>query len=262
MSREFDGKVAVVFGAAGGIGFASAQLLASKGADVALADYADTTTQAAQLSSSFSVQTLAVRVEVTQSQDVQDAVAKVVSWAGRLDFGVNAAGILPKGIDIDCTELSSWNTVINVNLNGTFLCMREEIRTFLKHGVAGSIVNLSSDAGIIATVGCSGYTASKHAVNGLTKTAALEYAKRNIRVNAVAPGNIDTPMLGKLNLTAEELGHIGQPTGKVGKPEKVAELICFLLSDRADFMTGSIVAIDGGTTIAGYSNGDASRAFV
>ncbi|KAI8689064.1 hypothetical protein NCS55_00162300 [Fusarium keratoplasticum] len=262
MAGEFSEKVALVTGASGGIGYACAHLLASRGASVALLDLADTTTRAQQLEDLFGVRTLPVWVDVTKSEVVRDAVAKVVSWAGRLDFAVNAAGILPKGVTIDATDPASWAAVINVNLTGTFHCMQQEIRTFLELGVPGSIVNLSSDAGTIGTIGCAGYVASKHAVNGLTKTAALEYAKKGIRVNAVAPGNIDTPMLSHLSLSADELAHATQPSGKLGKPEEVAELICFLLSERAEFMTGSIVAIDGGTTIAGFSNGDTSGAYI
>ncbi|KAH7245382.1 hypothetical protein BKA59DRAFT_475724 [Fusarium tricinctum] len=262
MSGEFIGKVALVTGASGGIGFACARLLASEGADVALLDLIDTTTQSKDLSGAYGIQALPVSLDVTDVEAVKIAVGRVVSWAGRLDFAVNAAGILPGGANIDATDPCIWARTINVNLNGTFYCMQQEIRAFLDLGTPGSIVNLTSDAGTIGTVGCAAYVASKHAVNGLTKTAALEYARECIRVNAVAPGNIDTPMLSCLGVPKEELARTTQPSGKLGKPEHVAELVVFILSERADFMTGSVVAIDGGTTIAGYSNGDTSQAFM
>lgn len=261
MTREFESTVVLVTGASGGIGYACAKLLASRGASVALLDIADTTECATRLAHSFGVRTLPVRVNVSIPTEVEDAVARVTEWGGCLDLAINAAGILAPGAHIHSTEASVWTRTIDINLSGAFYCMREEIKAFLKHNIRGSIVNLSSDAGSIATVGCAPYVASKHALNGLTKTAALEYAKKGIRVNAVAPGNIDTPMLAKLGVSADELAHTTQPTGRLGKPEEIAELICFILSDRAKFMTGSIVAIDGGTTIAGYSNGDSSGAF-
>ncbi|RGP61067.1 2,5-dichloro-2,5-cyclohexadiene-1,4-diol dehydrogenase [Fusarium sporotrichioides] len=262
MGGEFSGTVALVTGASGGIGFACARLLASKGASVALLDLVDTTVQSQELTQLCGTPAMPIKLDVTNVEGVKDAVGKVVSWKGRLDFAVNAAGILPAGANIDGVDPSVWGRVINVNLNGTFYCMQQEIQVFLELGISGSIVNLSSDAGTIGTVGCAAYVASKHAVNGLTKTAALEYAKKGIRVNVVAPGNIATPMLSHLGITAEELGHATQPSGKLGDPKKVAELVIFLLSERADFMTGSIVAIDGGTTVAGYSNGDTSQAFM
>uniref|UniRef100_A0A0D2Y1M0 Uncharacterized protein n=1 Tax=Fusarium oxysporum (strain Fo5176) TaxID=660025 RepID=A0A0D2Y1M0_FUSOF len=180
---------------------------------------------------------MSVKLDITDSGAVEEAVAMVVSWKGRLDFAVNAAGILPAGVNVDGIDPFIWRRVIDVNLTGTFNCMQHEI------------------------LGCAAYVASKHAVNGLTKTAALEYARKGICVNAVAPGNIDTPMLSRLGMSAEALGHATQPSGKLGKAGDVADLIVFLLSERAGFINGSIVAIDGGTTSAGYSNGDASQVF-
>ncbi|KAL7767064.1 hypothetical protein ACKLNR_004980 [Fusarium oxysporum f. sp. zingiberi] len=261
MDHEFSGKVALVTGATGGIGFACARLLASKGASVALLDLVDATDQSQRLNQLYKSRTMSVKLDITDSGAVEEAVAMVVSWKGRLDFAVNAAGILPVGVNVDGIDPFIWRRVIDVNLTGTFNCMQHEIRTFLELGIPGSVVNVSSDAGAIGTVGCAAYVASKHAVNGLTKTAALEYARKGICVNAVAPGNIDTPMLSRLGMSAEALGHATQPSGKLGKAGDVADLIVFLLSERAGFMNGSIVAIDGGTTSAGYSNGDASQVF-
>ncbi|ETS73687.1 hypothetical protein PFICI_14633 [Pestalotiopsis fici W106-1] len=130
--------------------------------------------------------------------------------------------------------------------------MKEELGIFLRLGRGGSIVNISSDAGSVASAGCAAYVASKHGINGLTKTAALEYAKSGIRVNAVAPGNIDTPMMHQFGDTAKIVRET-QPTGRCGQPEEVAELVCFLSSERCTSMTGSIVAVDGGITTTGYS---------
>ncbi|CAH0051467.1 unnamed protein product [Clonostachys solani] len=258
---EFQGKVAAVTGASGGIGGTTARLLALRGASVALLDLKDTARIADSLSKEFGVQTKAIKMDVTDPQAVQQVFADIVSWKGRLDFCVNAAGIFPIGNRIDGTELGLWTKVMDINLNGVFYCLREEIRTILHLGIEGSIVNLSSDAGTVSSVGCAPYVASKHAVNGLTKSAAIEYAKSGIRVNAVAPGNIDTAMIQNFGISTADLAKVAQPTGRCGRPEEVAELICFILSDRSSFMTGSIVAIDGGITTTGYGSSDSHDAF-
>jgi NAD(P)-dependent dehydrogenase (short-subunit alcohol dehydrogenase family) len=254
MAREYEGKVAIVTGGAGGIGSQCVRMLASRGASVAIMDMFEARTQADEIAAEFQVKVLAIRIDVTNTEIVKDCFSKVLSWAGRLDFAVNAAGIFPPTGTVDNADPASWAKIIAVNLNGVFHCLQQEIRIMRSMGIKGSIVNFSSDAGTVATVGCAAYVASKHAVNGLTKTAALECARSGVRINAVAPGNIETPMIKNFG-DYNDIAKATQPTGRCGKPEEVAELVCFLLSDRAAFMTGSIVAIDGGITTTGYSGG-------
>ncbi|KAF5009203.1 hypothetical protein FDECE_4568 [Fusarium decemcellulare] len=252
MADEFRAKVAVVTGAGGGIGSKVALMLASRGASVALMDIADCAGQAANIQGQFQVRAISIQVDMTDNASVEAAFSRLSAWSDRLDLCVNAAGIFPMGRNIGETDPAQWRKVFAVNVDGVFFCMRQELQAFLRLGIRGSIVNISSDAGSVASVGCSAYVASKHAINGLTKTAALEYASQGHRINAVAPGNIDTPMIQGFGATVDEIGRASQPVGRCGRPEEVAELICFLLSERSAFMTGSIVAIDGGITTAGY----------
>lgn len=262
MSHEFKDKVALVTGAAGGIGSATARMLASRGASVALLDLADATCLAGQLSAEYHVKSQFFHVDVSDAQAVENTFASVLAWSGKLDVCVNAAGIFPPGNSIDATPIEQWSRIVSVNLNGTFYCLQQEIQAFKKQGTSGgAIANLSSDAGSVAMAGCAAYVASKHGINGLTKTAALEYAKEGIRINAISPGNIDTPMVQQFGVPIEDIGRTMQPGGRCGRPEEVAELVCFLLSDRSPFMTGSIVAIDGGITTAGYGSGAVQDTF-
>ncbi|KAM5363434.1 hypothetical protein ACJZ2D_012001 [Fusarium nematophilum] len=254
MGREYESKVALVTGGASGMGLATARLLASHGAAVALLDRDDATTQAQALADEFGARTTSIKVDMTEAIAVEKAVNDVVSWGGRLDYGVNAAGVFFGSGRLADVPLSEFKKTMDINVGGAWNSMREEIRAFQRLKIKGSIVNITSDAGTVATAGCSAYVASKHALVGLTKAAALEYAREGIRVNAVAPGDVATPMLlefgTETGLSAEALGS-KHPIGRIGKPEEVAELICFLLSDRAHFMVGSNVAIDGGTTTSG-----------
>ena len=183
------------------------------------------------------------------------AVNDVVSWGGRLYYAVNAAGIFLDTARLADVTLSEFTQAINVNLGGAWNSMREEIRAFQRLKIKGSIVNITSDAGTVAMVDCSACVASKHTLVGLTKTAALEYAREGIRVNSVAPGDVATPMLADFGTdTGLDVDVLGSkhPIGRIGRPEEIAELICFLLSDRAQFMVGLNVAIDGGNTTSGY----------
>ena len=252
MSQEFVNKVAVVTGASGGIGSACSRMLAARGASVILIDLQDCSDQAATLQKELRVDCVAISLDVTSPDSVRDAFRKVQEWNGRLDFCVNAAGIFPAGQLVENESTTSWATVLAVNLSGTFYCLQQEIRIFRQLNTSGSIVNISSDAGSVASIGCAAYVASKHGLNGLTKTAAIENAKNGIRINAVAPGNVETPMIAQYGSYAD-IAKSTQPTGRCGKPEEIAELVCFLLSDRATFMTGAVVAIDGGITTTGFS---------
>lgn len=174
-------------------------------------------------------------------------VEKTVSTFGRIDFAFNNAGIEGLGVPTHEITEENWEKVINVNLKGVWLCMKYEIRQMLTQG-KGAIVNNSSIAGIIGFQGLAGYTASKHGVIGLTKTAALEYARQGIRVNAVCPGVIQTPMVDRFikdDATRQAMTN-SEPIGRFGAPEEIAEAAIWLCSDAASFTTGHSLVVDGG----------------
>jgi NAD(P)-dependent dehydrogenase (short-subunit alcohol dehydrogenase family) len=231
---SFVGKVAFVTGAASGIGRAAALAFAREGASVVAADVSEQGNQ------------------VTQATDVKAALDKTVEAFGRLDFAFNNAGIEPrKPAPTAEYEEEEWNRIIDTNLRGVFLCMKHEIPLILKQG-GGAIVNTSSGAGIIGIKGSPAYTAAKHGVIGLTRAAALDYAAQNIRVNAVCPGYIDTPMMGRFTGgTPEGRAKViaEEPVGRMGKPEEIAAAVVWLCSDAAAFMVGHAMVIDGGQTV-------------
>ena len=252
--RNFTGKVAFVTGAANGIGRAAALAFAREDASVVVADVSEKHNQeTARMIKELGGHALAVTCDVARNEDVKAALAKTVEAFGRLDFAFNNAGIEPsKPAPTAEYEEEEWNRIINVDLRGVFLCMKHEIPLILKHGGGGGIVNTSSGAGIIGIKGSPAYTAAKHGVIGLTKAAALDYAAKNIRINAVCPGYIDTPMMarftggtpeGRAKVIAEE------PIGRMGKPEEIAAAVIWLCSDAAAFMVGHAMVIDGGQTV-------------
>ncbi|MES2789597.1 MAG: SDR family oxidoreductase [Planctomycetota bacterium] len=250
---NFAGKVAFVTGAASGIGRATTLAFAREGASVVAADMLDQgNAETVQLIEQLGGRAIAVHCDVTNSDEVKEALAKTVEIFGRLDIAFNNAGIEPKKAaptaDYDEDE---WNRIIDVNLRGVFLCMKHEIPLILKQG-GGAIVNTSSGAGIIGIKGSPAYTAAKHGVIGLTRAAALDYAARNLRINAVCPGYVDTPMMdrftggtaeGRATVVAEE------PAGRMGKPEEIAAAVLWLCSDAAAFVIGHPMVIDGGQTV-------------
>jgi NAD(P)-dependent dehydrogenase (short-subunit alcohol dehydrogenase family) len=252
-SRGFEGKVAFVTGAASGIGRAAALAFAREGASVVVADVSEQgNRETARLIEEQGGRALAVRCDVTRAEDVKSALQKTVQSFGRLDVAFNNAGIEPKkpAPTADYAE-EEWEQIIDTNLRGVFLCMKYEIPLILNQG-GGAIVNTSSGAGIVGIKGSPAYTAAKHGVIGLTRAAALDYAAQNVRINAICPGYIDTPMMGRFTGgTPEGRAKViaEEPVGRMGKPEEIAVAVLWLCSDAAGFMIGHAMVIDGGQTI-------------
>ena len=253
VNGSYAGKVAFITGAGGGIGRAAALAFAREGASVAVADVSEKANQeTARLIEEQGRRALAVRCDVTRAEDVKAALDKTVDAFGRLDFAFNNAGIEPRNpAPIADYDLEEWNRIIDIDLRGVFLCMKYEIPLMLKHG-GGAIVNTSSGAGVIGIKGSPAYTAAKHGVIGLTRAPALDYAAQNIRVNAVCPGYIDTPMMNRFTGgTAEGRAKVisEEPIGRMGRPEEIANAVLWLCSEAAGFVVGSAMVIDGGQTI-------------
>jgi NAD(P)-dependent dehydrogenase (short-subunit alcohol dehydrogenase family) len=243
MARTFEGKVAIVTGGASGIGAACVEQLADGGAKVVVADFNEDGARA--LAAKLGASAKPFKVDVSVASEVEAMVKFAVSSFGALHLAVNNAGIGGPAAPVGEYPLDGWQTVMNVNLNSVFYGMRYEIPAMLAAG-GGAIVNMSSILGTNGFANSSAYVTTKHGMIGLTKTAAIEYAAKGVRVNAVGPGFIDTPLLSK-NLTPEQLqGIVGlHPIGRLGKAEEVAALVCFLLSEAASFITGSYHLVDG-----------------
>ncbi len=247
MEKIFANKVAIVTGGSFGIGKATAIAFATRGASVVVADWIEDDQTIQQLKNGGG-NGLFIKCDVSKSDDVLKLVNETIKTFGRLDFAVNNAGIEGSNAPIhECTE-ENWDKTIDINLKGIWLCMKYEIPQMLKLG-KGAIVNVASVAGLIGFPGLPAYVASKHAVVGLTKTAALENAKQGIRVNAVCPGVIRTAMIDRVtgkDKTVEKQYESMEPVGRMGTPEEVAEAIVWLCSDASSFVTGDAMAVDGG----------------
>jgi NAD(P)-dependent dehydrogenase (short-subunit alcohol dehydrogenase family) len=246
MDLRFDGKTAVVTGAANGIGYAIAEALAESGATVVVADI--DSAGAREAAESIGNGALAIRADVARHEEVEAMLAFAAENTGRLDMLVNNAGIAGPMEPLAAYSVEDWHRVIDVNVHGVFYGMRYAIPMMKENG-GGAIVNLASILGSVGFVDASPYVTSKHAVLGITKAAALEYAADGIRVNSVGPGFISTELV-KSNLdeaTRAELASV-HALNRMGEPAEVASLVVYLLSDQAAFITGSYHVVDGGYT--------------
>lgn len=242
----FEGKVALVTGAASGIGEAIARRLAAGGATVAVADIDER--PAKEVAESIGAGAFAAAVDVSNPESIEELVDRIVRETGRLDVAVNNAGIGGPSAPVAEYPLDGWRKVIAVNLDGVFYGMRYQIPAMLRNG-GGSIVNISSILGSVGFAQSAAYVSAKHAVVGLTKAAAIEYSKEGVRVNAVGPGFIETPLLRKPE-SAEIVAGVEplHPIGRLGRPEEVAAVVAFLAGDEASFVTGSYYTVDGAYT--------------
>ena len=247
MAGRLDGKVALISGAARGMGECEARLFAREGAKVVLGDVLEE--QGRKVAAEINQQggaAMFVRLDVTTEGDWQQAAATAEQTYGKLDVLVNNAGIVRMS-PLDETTLEAWNEVINVNQTGVFLGMKHAVPAMRRAG-GGSIINISSVAGLVGLPNIPAYQASKGAVRLLTKNAAVQYAKDKIRANSIHPGRIETPMTANLTPERRQLVLSMTPLGRDGKPEEVAYGVLYLASDESSFVTGSELVIDGGFT--------------
>lgn len=251
MSMTFSGQVALVTGAANGIGRATAQAFAAEGLKVVVADLdvlgGEETVALIQAAGG---EALFVSCNVTREADVQNLMARTVQAYGRLDYAFNNAGIEIEKGRLAEGSLDEFDAIMGVNVKGVWLCMKYQLPLLLAQG-GGAIVNTASVAGLGAAPKMSIYAASKHAVIGLTKSAAIEYAKKKIRVNAVCPAVIDTDMFRRAyeaDPKKAEFAAAMHPVGRIGKVEEIASAVLYLCSDGAAFTTGHALTVDGGAT--------------
>jgi len=250
MTEQLEGKVALVTGGSSGIGRAAALAFAREGAKVVIADIlVEGGKETVQMVEDADGDALFIEADVSKAHGVEAIVNRAVETYGRLDHAFNNAGI--EGAQAPTAEYpeEAWHQVISVNLTGVWLCMKYEIQQMLKQE-GGAIVNMSSILGKVGFANSPAYEASKHGVIGLTKAAALEYATKNIRVNAVCPGFIKTPMLERAGILSdpdvrEQMAGL-HPLNRLGQPEEVAEAVLWLCSDAASFVTGHALLVDGG----------------
>jgi NAD(P)-dependent dehydrogenase (short-subunit alcohol dehydrogenase family) len=250
MSGSLDGKVGLITGAGSGIGRAAALIFAREGARTALSDVdVAAGEESARMVKAAGGEAVFVKADVSRAAEVEAMVARTVEAYGRLDCAFNNAGIEgERAKTAQCTE-ENWARVIAINLTGVWLCLKYEIAQMLKQGSGGAIVNAGSIASLIGGASMPAYSASKGGVLQLTRSAALEYARKGIRVNCTCPGGVRTPMLDRLFGAERVAGSdLGTPIGRLGSPEEIAQAVAWLCSDAASFVTGVAFPIDGGVT--------------
>jgi len=252
MNISFEGKVALVTGAASGMGFATAKAFAEAGAAVTLADvHEDAVRAAAQKLAAAGHRALAVRCDVSDDAEVATMVDRTIAEFGRLDAAFNNAGVMARKAPTADSSRDEWDRVIGINLRGVWNCMRYELRQMERQG-SGAIVNNASVGALTGNPGIGAYIASKHGVVGLTRTAALEYIKQGIRVNAVNPGLIDTQVARDV-VSGDEQAYADFakriPIGRAGRPEEIASAVIWLCGPGASYVVGQALTVDGGMTV-------------
>ncbi|MFT3824011.1 MAG: SDR family oxidoreductase [Chitinophagaceae bacterium] len=250
MKEEFKDKVAVVTGAASGMGLAAAKRFAEAGATVVLTDINEPAGQVAEIVDA-GYKAIAIRCDVADEQSVASTIEQIVSGFGRLDFAFNNAGIQSPAEELANVSNKEYDRILDVNLKGVWNFMKYELLQMRKQE-GGAIVNNSSLGGLVGVPGRAAYHASKHGILGLTKSAALEYAERGIRINAVCPGIISTPMVE--SMLANETGVMEEmmkdvPIKRLGRAEEVADVVLWLCSNASTFVIGQAIAVDGGYTV-------------
>ncbi|ANH80842.1 short-chain dehydrogenase [Niabella ginsenosidivorans] len=244
--KQLENKVAIVTGGGSGIGAATARLFAAEGAKVIVSDiHEDACLKVVQQITEAGGQAYAVRADVSDPRQCESLVAATLAQYHQLDIAFNNAGIGGESNPVADMSIDGWNKVISVNLSSVFYCMKYEIPALLANG--GSIVNMASILGAVGFAGSAGYVAAKHGVIGLTQTSAIEYAAKGIRINAVGPGFIDTPLLSSAGMDTEMKQQLIalHPVGRLGKAEEVAALVLWLSTEKASFIQGAYYPIDG-----------------
>ena len=246
---RFPDKVAFITGAASGIGRAAAVAFAAEGARIAVLDRTeDALADTVAAVKAAGGEVLVIACDVSDPDQVEAAVALTVERFGRLDVAFNNAGVENEAAPVHEIDLAEWDRILGINLRGTFTCMKHELAQMVAQG-SGVVINTSSGAGIRGVAGGAAYAASKHAIIGLTRSAALDYATQNIRVNAVLPGNIETPMMDRFTSGDIQKAIDLEPVGRLGKPEEIAEAVLWMASDLGGFVTGAATVIDGGWSL-------------
>jgi 3-oxoacyl-[acyl-carrier protein] reductase len=243
------GKVAVITGGARGIGFAISKRLAETGADIVMNDVIDESdvTKSIKAVQALGAEVIYVQADISQTEQAKELIEETIKKFGHIDILVNNAGITRDSLIVRMSE-KDWDDVIAINLKGTFNCIQVAAKYMIKQR-SGAIVNISSVVGVYGNAGQANYSASKAGVIGLTKTSAKELASRGIRVNAIAPGFIETEMTKKLSEETRKVVIERIPLGKFGSPNDVASLACFLASEEATYITGQVIGLDGGLVI-------------